>query len=63
MKKANKFEATWNGINDVVHSLKGAMNDITVATRLLKRGTNKIIEGLQEIDKQINGMTKERDDK
>lgn len=56
MKKANKFEATWNGIDDVVHKMKGAMTDITVASDLLKRGTKKIIEGLEQIDKQIEKM-------
>jgi len=56
VKKANKFESTWNGIDEVIHEMKGAMADITVANNLLKRGTQKIIKGLEVIDKQIEKM-------
>ena len=54
MKDGNHFESSWNGISDVIHNIKSAMCDITTAEHLLRRGVEKMIDGLGKIDQQIN---------
>jgi len=54
--KIKGFTSSWKAISDVIHNMKGAINDIIMAINLLKRGVKKLTGGLLEVDEQINKM-------